>query len=117
MLKIKFENLLVILVLTLIVGYDTLMTTMLNRIIPNLPVILLISFSLLLCFRFLYIKKFTFFYILTAILLLLTSSIVFMHTGGTNFLLYDEILFVQPVAIAYSLRSLRSKFHDNFSEW
>ena len=31
MLKIKFENLLVILVLTLIVGYDTLMTTMLNR--------------------------------------------------------------------------------------
>ena len=94
MLKIKFENLLVILVLTLIVGYDTLMTTMLNRIIPNLPVILLISFSLLLCFRFLYIKKFTFFYILTAILLLLTSSIVFMHTGGTNFLLYSLLILL-----------------------
>lgn len=94
MLKIKFENLLVILVLTLIVGYDTLMTTMLNRTIPNLPVILLICFSLLLCFRFLYIKKFTFFYILTAILLLVTSSIVFMHTGGTNFLLYSLLILL-----------------------
>ena len=95
MLKIKFENLLVILVLTLIVGYDTLMTTMLNRTIPNLPVILLICFSLLLCFRFLYIKKFTFFYILTVILLLVTSSIVFMHTGGTNFLLYSLLISVR----------------------
>ena len=94
MLKIKFENLLVILVLTLIVGYDTLMTTMLNRTIPNLPVILLICFSLLLCFRFLYIKKFTFFYILTVILLLVTSSIVFMHTGGTNFLLYSLLILL-----------------------
>ena len=75
MLKIKFENLLVILVLSLIVGYDTLMTTMLNRTIPNLPVVLLICFSLLLCFRFIYIKKFTFFYILTAILLLYNAEI------------------------------------------
>ena len=94
MLKIKFENLLVILVLTLIVGYDTLMTTMLNRTIPNLPVILLICFSLLLCFRFLYIKKFTFFYILTSILLLATSSVVFMSTGGTNFLLYSLLILL-----------------------
>ena len=94
MLKIKFENLLVILVLSLIVGYDTLMTTMLNRVIPNLPVVLLICFSLLLCFRFIYIKKFTFFYILTAILLLLTSLIVFMHTGGTNFLLYSLLILL-----------------------
>lgn len=94
MLKIKFENLLVILVLTLIVGYDTLMTTMLNRTIPNIPVILLICFSLLLCFRFLYIKKFTFFYILTSILLLATSSVVFMSTGGTNFLLYSLLILL-----------------------
>ena len=94
MLKIKFENLLVILVLTLIVGYDTLMTTMLNRTIPNIPVILLICFSLLLCFRFLYIKKFTFFYILTSILLLATSFVVFMSTGGTNFLLYSLLILL-----------------------
>lgn len=94
MLKIKFENLLVILVLTLVVGYDTLMTTMLNRTIPNIPVILLICFSLLLCFRFLYIKKFTFFYILTSILLLATSSVVFMSTGGTNFLLYSLLILL-----------------------
>ena len=94
MLKIKFENLLVILVLTLIVGYDTLMTTMLNRTIPNIPVILLICFSLLLCFRFLYIKKFTFFYILTSILLLATSFVVFMSTGGANFLLYSLLILL-----------------------
>ena len=94
MLKIKFENLLVILVLTLIVGYDTLMTTMLNRTIPNIPVILLICFSLLLCFRFLYIKKFTVFYILTSILLLATSVVVFMSTGGTNFLLYSLLILL-----------------------
>ena len=94
MLKIKFENFLVILVLTLIVGYDTLMTTMLNRTIPNIPVILLICFSLLLCFRFLYIKKFTFFYILTSILLLATSFVVFMSTGGTNFLLYSLLILL-----------------------
>ena len=112
MLKIKFENLLVILVLTLIVGYDTLMTTMLNRTIPNLPVILLICFSLLLCFRFLYIKKFTFFYILTVILLLVTSSIVFMHTGGTNFLL--SILGVVPNLQFAQIRSSGFVIRNSF---
>ena len=94
MLKIKFENLLVILVLTLIVGYDTLMTTMLNRTIPNLPVILLICFSLLLCFRFLYIKKFTFFFIVSGILLIVTSLCVFLQTGATNFLLYSLLILL-----------------------
>ncbi|ETI96540.1 MAG: hypothetical protein Q617_SPSC00051G0012, partial [Streptococcus sp. DORA_10] len=40
MLKIKFENLLVIFVLTIVTGYDTITTTMLNRTLPNIPVIL-----------------------------------------------------------------------------
>ena len=84
----------VILVLTLIVKYDTLMTTMLNRTIPNIPVILLICFSLLLCFRFYIYKKFTFFYILTSILLLATSFVVFMSTGWTNFLLYSLLILL-----------------------
>jgi len=54
MLKIKFENLLVIFVLTIVTGYDTITTTMLNRTLPNIPVILLICVVLLLIFRFLY---------------------------------------------------------------
>ena len=58
MLKIKFENLLVIFVLTIVTGYDTITTTMLNRTLPNIPVILLICVVLLLIFRFLFIKKF-----------------------------------------------------------
>ena len=58
MLKIKFENLLVIFVLTIITGYDTIMTTMLNRTLPNIPVVLLICVVLLLIFRFLYPNDF-----------------------------------------------------------
>ena len=80
MLKIKFENLLVIFVLTIITGYDTIMTTMLNRTLPNIPVILLICVVLLLIFRFLFIKKFSAFYIISSILLILTIIIVFSRT-------------------------------------
>ena len=94
MLKIKFENLLVIIVLTIITGYDTIMTTMLNRTLPNIPVILLICVVLLLIFRFLFIKKFSAFYIISSILLILTSIIVFLHTGGTNFLLYSLLIIL-----------------------
>lgn len=93
MLKIKFENLLVILVLTLIVGYDTLMTTMLNRTIPNIPVILLICFSLLLCFRFLYIKihflLYLNFYFITS-----NKLCRIYEYRGTNFLLYSLLILL-----------------------
>lgn len=94
MLKIKFENLLVIFVLTIITGYDTIMTTMLNRSLPNIPVVLLICVVLLLIFRFLFIKKFSSFYIVSSILLILTSIIVFLRTGGTNFLLYSLLIIL-----------------------
>ena len=94
MLKIKFENLLVIFVLTIVTGYDTIMTTMLNRTLPNIPVILLICVVLLLIFRFLFIKKFSAFYIISSILLILTSIIVFLRTGGTNFLLYSLLIIL-----------------------
>lgn len=94
MLKIKFENLLVIFVLTIITGYDTIMTTMLNRTLPNIPVVLLICVVLLLIFRFLFIKKFSSFYIVSSILLILTSIIVFLRTGGTNFLLYSLLIIL-----------------------
>ena len=94
MLKIKFENLLVIFVLTIITGYDTITTTMLNRTLPNIPVVLLICVVLLLIFRFLFIKKFSSFYIVSSILLILTSIIVFLRTGGTNFLLYSLLIIL-----------------------
>lgn len=56
MLKIKFENFLVILVLSLIVGYDVIMTSVLNKTLPQLPTILLIGVVLVLSLKFLFIR-------------------------------------------------------------
>ncbi len=94
MLKIKFENLLVILVLTIIVGYDTMMTTMLGKVLPNLPGILLICVVLLLLFRIVFIKHYSLFYIMSGVVLILTSILIFFKTGGTNFLLYSLLILL-----------------------
>ena len=88
MLKIKFENLLVILVLSVIVGYDVIMTSVLNKTLPQLPTILLIGVALVLSLRFLFIKNFSTSFIVSGILLIITSLCVFLQTGATNFLLY-----------------------------
>lgn len=94
MLKIKFENLLVILVLSLIVGYDVIMTSVLNKTLPQLPTILLIGVVLVLSLRFLFIKNFSISFIVSGILLILTSLCVFLQTGATNFLLYSLLILL-----------------------
>lgn len=94
MLKIKFENLLVILVLSLIVGYDVIMTSVLNKTLPQLPTILLIGVVLVLSLRFLFIKNFSILFIVSGILLIVTSLCVFLQTGATNFLLYSLLVLL-----------------------
>lgn len=94
MLKIKFENLLVILVLSVIVGYDVIMTSVLNKTLPQLPTILLIGVALVLSLRFLFIKNFSTSFILSGILLIITSLCVFLQTGATNFLLYSLLILL-----------------------
>ena len=94
MLKIKFENLLVILVLSLIVGYDVIMTSVLNKTLPQLPTILLIGVVLVLSLRFLFIKNFSILFIVSGILLIVTSLCVFLQTGATNFLLYSLLILL-----------------------
>lgn len=94
MLKIKFENLLVILVLSVIVGYDVIMTSVLNKTLPQLPTILLIGVALVLSLRFLFIKNFSVSFIVSGILLIVTSLCVFLQTGATNFLLYSLLILL-----------------------
>lgn len=94
MLKIKFENLLVILVLSVIVGYDVIMTSVLNKTLPQLPTILLIGVELVLSLRFLFIKNFSISFIVSGILLIVTSLCVFLQTGATNFLLYSLLILL-----------------------
>ena len=94
MLKIKFENLLVILVLSVIVGYDVIMTSVLNKTLPQLPTILLIGVALVLSLRFLFIKNFSISLIVSGILLIVTSLCVFLQTGATNFLLYSLLILL-----------------------
>ena len=94
MLKIKFENLLVILVLSVIVGYDVIMTSVLNKTLPQLPTILLIGVALVLSLRFLFIKNFSISFIVSGILLIVTSLCVFLQTGATNFLLYSLLILL-----------------------
>lgn len=94
MLKIKFENFLVILVLSLIVGYDVIMTSVLNKTLPQLPTILLIGVALVLSLRFLFIKNFSTSFIVSGILLIITSLCVFLQTGATNFLLYSLLILL-----------------------
>ena len=94
MLKIKFENLLVILVLSVIVGYDVIMTSVLNKTLPQLPTILLIGVALVLSLRFLFIKNFSTSFIVSGILLIITSLFVFLQTGATNFLLYSLLILL-----------------------
>lgn len=107
MLKIKFENLLVILVLSLIVGYDVIMTSVLNKTLPQLPTILLIGVVLVLSLRFLFIKNFSILFIVSGILLIVTSLCVFLQTGATNFLLYSLlILLLYDVDVDVILKNL-----------
>lgn len=94
MLKIKFENLLVILVLSVIVGYDVIMTSVLNKTLPQLPTILLIGVALVLSLRFLFIKNLSISFIVSGILLIVTSLCVFLQTGATNFLLYSLLILL-----------------------
>ena len=94
MLKIKFENLLVILVLSVIVGYDVIMTSVLNKTLPQLPTILLIGVALVLSLKFLFIKNFSISFIVSGILLIVTSLCVFLQTGATNFLLYSLLILL-----------------------
>ena len=94
MVKIKFENLLVILVLSVIVGYDVIMTSVLNKTLPQLPTILLIGVALVLSLRFLFIKNFSISFIVSGILLIVTSLCVFLQTGATNFLLYSLLILL-----------------------
>ena len=94
MLKIKFENLLVILVLSVIVGYDVIMTSVLNKTLPQLQTILLIGVALVLSLRFLFIKNFSISFIVSGILLIVTSLCVFLQTGATNFLLYSLLILL-----------------------
>ena len=66
MLKVKFDNLLIGIVLAIVIVWDTLNTTVLNRTLPQLPIGLLFLVVLILCIRFRFIKNIPLYYIISS---------------------------------------------------
>ena len=92
MLKVKFDNLLIGIVLAIVIVWDTLNTTVLNRTLPQLPIGLLFLVVLILCIRFRFIKNIPLYYIIIAPILLFSGIEVYCSTGKADFLLYSLLI-------------------------
>ena len=88
MLKIERDKLLVAVVLTLVISIDMIQTSMLAPILPHIPNIVPFFGVVLLGLRFLYIKQYTFTFLLFAPLLLIAGCLVYYKTGNLNALMY-----------------------------
>lgn len=92
MIKIKFENLLVSIVVSVVVFFNTISTTMLDRTFFQVKVNFLFLIVLLLGFRFLYKMRVSYKYLILSILLLLSGVLVYFQTNRLNFLVYSMLL-------------------------
>ncbi|WP_225750041.1 polysaccharide polymerase [Streptococcus sp. Marseille-Q4154] len=92
MIKIKFENLLVSIVVSVVVFFNTISTTMLDRTFFQVKVNFLFLVVLLLGLRFLYKMRVSYKYLIFSILLLLSGVLVYFQTNRLNFLVYSMLL-------------------------
>ena len=92
MIKIKFENLLVSIVVSVVVFFNTISTTMLDRTFFQVKVNFLFFVVLLLGLRFLYKMRVSYKYLILSILLLLSGGLVYFQTNRLNFLVYSMLL-------------------------
>ncbi|WP_251938579.1 polysaccharide polymerase [Streptococcus sp. Marseille-Q0941] len=92
MIKIKFENLLVSIVVSVVVFFNTISTTMLDRTFFQVKVNFLFLVVLLLGLRFLYTMRVSYKYLILSILLLLSGVLVYFQTNRLNFLVYSMLL-------------------------
>ena len=94
MIKIKFENLLVSIVVSVVVFFNTISTTMLDRTFFQVKVNFLFLVVLLLGLRFLYKMRVSYKYLILSILLLLSGVLVYFQTHRLNFLVYSMLLIL-----------------------
>jgi len=92
MIKIKFENLLVSIVVSIVVFFNTISTTMLDRTFFQVKVNFLFLVVLLLGLRFLYKMRISYKYLLLSIFLLISGELVYFQTNRLNFLVYSMLL-------------------------
>ena len=92
MIKIKFENLLVSIVVSVVVFFNTISTTMLDRTFFQVKVNFLFLVVLLLGLRFLHKMRVSYKYLILSILLLLSGVLVYFQTNRLNFLVYSMLL-------------------------
>ena len=92
MIKIKFENLLVSIVVSVVVFFNTISTTMLDRTFFQVKANFLFLVVLLLGLRFLYKMRVSYKYLILSILLLLSGGLVYFQTNRLNFLVYSMLL-------------------------
>ena len=92
MIKIKFENLLVSIVVSVVVFFNTISTTMLDRTFFQVKVNFLFLVVLLLGLRFLYKMRVSYKYLILSLLLLLSGVLVYFQTNRLNFLVYSMLL-------------------------
>ena len=92
MIKIKFENLLVSIVVSVVVFFNTISTTMLERTFFQVKVNFLFLVVLLLGLRFLYKMRVSYKYLILSTLLLLSGILVYFQTHRLNFLVYSMLL-------------------------
>lgn len=92
MIKIKFKNLLVSIVVSVVVFFNTISTTMLDRTFFQVKVNFLFLVVLLLGLRFLYKMRVSYKYLILSILLLLSGVLVYFQTNRLNFLVYSMLL-------------------------
>ena len=92
MIKIKFENLLVSIVISVVVFFNTISTTMLDMTFFQVKVNFLFLVVLLLGLRFLYKMRVSYKYLILSILLLLSGVLVYFQTNRLNFLVYSMLL-------------------------
>ena len=92
MIKIKFENLLVSIVVSVVVFFNTISTTMLDRTFFQVKLNFLFLVILLLGLRFLHKMRVSYKYLIFSILLLLSGILVYFQTNRLNFLVYSLLL-------------------------
>ena len=92
MIKIKFENLLVSIVVSVVVFFNTISTTMLDRTFFQVKLNFLFLVILLLGLRFLHKMWISYKYLVLSILLLLSGVLVYFQTHRLNFLVYSMLL-------------------------
>ena len=92
MIKIKFENLLVSIVVSVVVFFNTISTTMLDRTFFQVKLNFLFLVVLLLGLRFLHKMRVSYKYLIFSILLLLSGILVYFQTNRLNFLVYSLLL-------------------------